>query len=296
MSGFPRPYHLAAPLLTALALTAHPAAAREEVPYAEFASIAEARAALETAYAEAAAVTPLPATLAAERAYYDTLFASATADEVLYTYEGYIEDLWRVSNHAAAMPERVALDTFDTTCIGIVLSNCSVSAAGWINGGDEFRIAWQTQDGFTPEDGIRGGIVLLEPDGEEWRVLAWDFAGYRYDAPHLSQDGFLSVPGFLAGTGGGRADLLFTRDDAGWTQIELVSWSSQLPDFLPAGLAIWQGVFYNFDDPRDGLSATSPLWRETDGNCCGTGGHVRLVFERRGTSLAITEAEIEPAE
>ncbi|MEY4880350.1 MAG: hypothetical protein RJB62_1819 [Pseudomonadota bacterium] len=294
---FPRSPATLAPSLAVLLLSVSPLQAREEVPFAEFGSIAEAQAALVEAYAAAAAVTPLPATLAAERAYYDSLFATATADELLNIYEGYVQELWRVTNHAGVMPAQASLETLDSVCIGEVLSGCAVSAAGWINGGDEAsRTAWQAQGGFTPEDGIRGGIVLLQPDGDTWRVFAWDFQGYRYDAPHLNEDGFLSVRGFNVGSGGGRADLLFARDGDGWAQIELVSWRKQLPDFLPEGLGIWQGPDYDFADMRDGLAATSPLWRETDGNCCGTGGEVRLVFERVGSSLVLSDVEADIAE
>jgi len=285
------------PALVPLLLMAPVASAREEVLSPEFGSVDEARAALETAYAAAEAVTTLPATLAANRAFYESIFASEPADRVLGEYEAYVQSLLLMANYAAAVPQTVSLDTIDTACIGEVLSDCQVTAAGWINAEDGMtRIAWQTQFGVTPEDGLLGGVVLLEPEGDAWRVLAWDFRGYRYDAPHLSELGYLQIRGYAKGTGGGRPDLLFARDGNRWTQIEIDTWRDGLPDFLPEGLEIWQGANYNFDDPRDGLSATSPLWREDDGNCCPSGGDVRLVFERNGTALVISEAEIDPEE
>jgi hypothetical protein len=283
--------------LLPLMLVASTSSARDEIPFAEFGSVEEARAVLETAYDAAEAVTTLPATLAAERAFYESIITGESGDDALGTYEVYVRELWRIANYAAVVPERALLDTFDTVCIGDVLSDCQVTAAGWINGESGTpRIAWQTRFGATAEEGLLGGVILLEPDGAAWRVFAWDFRGYRYDAPRLSELGFLQVPGYAKGTGGGRPDLLFARDGDGWTQIELETWRAGLAYFLPDGLEIWQGVDYKFDDPAYGLSARSPLWRPNDGNCCPSGGDIYLVFERRGTDLIITEAEVDPAQ
>lgn len=65
--------------------------------------------------------------------------------------------------HAA---EPVALDRIDMVCLETVLQNCKVLIAGFLNvdwGDDEGKpmLAWQTQSGFTPEDGVLGGFVLL---------------------------------------------------------------------------------------------------------------------------------------
>ncbi|MDQ3124105.1 MAG: hypothetical protein M3Q74_00670, partial [Pseudomonadota bacterium] len=72
------------------------------------------------------------------------------------------------------------------SCMGSVLKGCSSRAAGWLSSPDGDRLFWQLQDGFTDENGITGGFMLLSSGGMgPVRPGAWAFEGYRYEAPTL---------------------------------------------------------------------------------------------------------------
>ena len=178
-------------------------------------------------------------------------------------------------------------------CLGTALRNCRVSASGLLVSEDRrARILWQSQTGFTEVDGVRAGIILLAEAPGGWRLIGWSFEGVRFGAPGLvAEDGglLLAVPGRLGGSGGGNADLLYQLRPGGWRDIDLESWMTALPAHIPPGLGIWQGVDYDFTR----LRARSRLWRETDANCCATGGNATLRFRITGDALALEEVTVD---
>ena len=105
-----------------------------------------------------------------------------------------------------------------TACIGPALKGCSSRAAGWLSSPDGDRLFWQLQDGFTDEDGITGGFLLLSSGGMgPLRPVAWAFEGYRYEAPTLLiVEGrmYVAIAGRMQGTGNGNADAIFRWDPA----------------------------------------------------------------------------------
>lgn len=183
------------------------------------------------------------------------------------------------------------LPGLDDTCLQTQLKGCSVLASGYIAAEHGPRIAFQTQAGFTAEDGVKGGVVLFTEASDGWTLFASAFDGYRYDTPRLieHEQTMLHVAGTTSGTGNYNADLLFLWDDTGaalyregWRQIDIYRWFSTIDALLPAGLEIWKGVDYDFDDWFwVELDARTPLWRADDGNCCPTGGWaiIHLAFE-----------------
>lgn len=192
---------------------------------------------------------------------------------------------------AEAQDTRASLDGFDRTCLTEHLKNCQVLSAGYLNAEEEpLRVAYQTQAGFTDDDGVIGGIVLLsgQPDGS-WTVIGEEYLGYRYSTPVLTLDNLLHVAGYTGGTGAGNADLLFAATDDGWQKIDIESWKSTVGEKLPTGLEIWKGVAYDFDDPQYVLTARTPLWRGEDGNCCPSGGDAVVVFTIENNALVVDE-------
>lgn len=179
--------------------------------------------------------------------------------------------------------EPIGIDRIDTVCLETVLRGCKVLTAGFLNvdwGDDEGApmLAWQTQSGFTPEDGVLGGFVLLEHVGGSWTRLDAGFDGWRFFPPRLSQDGLLHLPGYTGGTGSYNADRLYQWNDTSWQAIDIKTWLKTIAEHLPADREIWKGVQYDFDDPWSQLVARTPLWRGADGNCCPTGGNAEIVF------------------
>lgn len=171
-------------------------------------------------------------------------------------------------------------------CIGQALKDCSSPAGGWLTAPDGQRLYWQLQEGFTDENGITGGVVLMGDAGAARmgpvRPVAWAFEGYRYEAPTLlTFEGklYVAVAGKMQGTGNGNADVIFR-----WTpgevpeliQVDNWSWRESLKERLPAGLEVWKGVDFNYGDSE--IWTWTPLWREGDGNCCASGGGAGLSF------------------
>ena len=177
-------------------------------------------------------------------------------------------------------------------CIGSALKGCSSRAAGWLSSPDGDRLFWQLQDGFTDENGITGGFMLLS-GGETGpvRPRAWAFEGYRYEAPTLLLVGgemYVAVAGRMQGTGNGNADALFRwSPDAAepLVQVDNWSWSEQLAERLPTGLEVWKGVDYRYADGE--ILAWTKLWQSNDGNCCPSGGEATLGFEIRDDVLVL---------
>lgn len=197
--------------------------------------------------------------------------------------------------------EPVVLADFDTTCVETILKDCRVLSAGYLNRdtGDTIGtpfLAWQTQSGFTDEDGSLGGVVLLQHLDGGWTVFGTGFDGYRYEPPTLNQDGLLHVEGYTAGTGAFNADLVYRLDDTGmtWQKIDVDSWLASINDFLPPGLGIWKGVDYDFESAWRGYSASTSLWRSDDANCCATGGSAVIHFDLGKDSITVDTVDYTP--
>ena len=172
---------------------------------------------------------------------------------------------------------------------------CGVTASGILWRKDGQPVHWQMMDGASGEDGIGAGIVLWAASGHGTaKLIGWSFDGVHYEPPRLTQGGMIWVPGRVAGTGNGNADLLFKWDDASkaWQDIELESWRAALPSKLPKGFGIWKGVDYDFE----GLAASSKLWRDKDGNCCPSGGEALLEFTITGRGLVLKDVRVDLVE
>jgi hypothetical protein len=196
--------------------------------------------------------------------------------------------------------EPVDLDDIGTTCLETSLDDCKVYSAGYLNVADFSDndgtpfLAWQTQLGSTPTDGIIGGFVLFQHDGDGWSVLDSGFDGF-FELPRLNQDGLLHVPSYSQGTGAFNTDCLYQWGDReGWTKIEMDQWLTEIGPLLPPGLEIWKGVEYDFSHPWSGLVARTALWRSDDGNCCPTGGSAVITLDIADERLTATSLAYTP--
>jgi hypothetical protein len=248
---------------------------------------------LNAAFEAARAASPTAPQLEAEQRewlHYRTL------DEYGYGADGddgRAEELTRRAQRDRALREvTVASPEALGACIGSALKGCSSRAAGWLSSPDGDRLFWQLQDGYTDENGITGGFMLLSGGGTgPVRPRAWAFEGWRYEAPTLLMvEGqmYVAVAGRMAGTGNGNADALFRwSPDAAepLVQIDNWSWREQLAERLPTGLEVWKGVDYRYADSE--IWAWTKLWQPNDGNCCPSGGEASLTFELRNDALVL---------
>ena len=58
-----------------------------------------------------------------------------------------------------------------------------------------------------------------------------------------------------------------------WRDVDTTSWLATLQQRLPNGLGAWKGIFPDYK----AMTATTPLWRESDGNCCPTSGKEAVI-------------------
>ena len=142
------------------------------------------------------------------------------------------------------------------------------------------------------EDELRvsgGAVVFVEIEGQPGRVrpiaAAYQDAGH-FNEPEALRYGeqlLLLIPGHIEGTGNFNASRLFRQDAARLAPIDLAGWLGDLGAKLPAGLAVWKGVYPDFET----MTADTPLWKEGDGNCCPTGGRALIHLALKGQSIVL---------
>lgn len=182
-------------------------------------------------------------------------------------------------------------------CMVGAVEMCVVESAGFLNAGGETAlrsIAWQYVSGLEPG----GGIPLR-------MTMAWDISGAKpvligmtstegeAEPPRLVDNGediILHLPARTAGTGEGNADSLFLYRTGAWVNIGMNSWKDELRTRLPDGMGLWKGVEYDYY----GLSSYFPIWRDSDANCCATGGNAYAVFKIVDNRLAIDTLDFTP--
>lgn len=264
---------------TASACSAQSPAAAPPAPVAET---------LEEAYRQALALSPLPYEVENQHRYWTT-----ASDDMRSSEENYLEDLQaRIRLDQKAATVRTTPEALNT-CVDVVMKSCDVTSAGFLSAGDQGRLWWQIQAGFTDDDGVGGGVVVFEEGADgELKPILWTFEGAQYETPSLEPHGdgqwLLIVPGISRGTGSGGMTVMMLWRDGAWRPVDM-DWQSRAGDLL-GGMQVWHQPRWAF--PR--LVASSPLWRDRDAGCCGTGGTAEMEFEIVDDRLTLISAEITP--
>jgi len=261
---------------------------------------------MEQALRRARDHTPLLLSLAREQAEWLAAHAELPADiDPEDDVRARVEALTAQADRDARLDRRIFRDppTLGRDCVATALEGCSSRIGGYL-ALDEAALQWQVQDGFTEEDGVSGGVVFIGDAGAArlgpTAPVAWSFDAARFDAPVLLAGPefggavYIAVPGVRAGSGAGNADLLFrwdVPDTRRLAQIDTWSWRDDLDERLPAGLGVWQGVRYDWPN----MVAFTPLWRDGDGHCCGTGGTAILSFAIEGDRLVLSDVAVRDA-
>jgi hypothetical protein len=214
-------------------------------------------------------------------------------DALAARIESQIEDLDQELARAATIrPARNAAAALGDACLAAWLHmGCEVPASGILRGDGGLRILWQLQSGASDNDGGGMGVMLWDASAPGApKLIGWTFEGVYMRAPRYdSERQLLWVAGTRGGTGEGNADLLYQKQGDRWVEIELVSWRADLAKRLPKGLGAWHGVEYDFG----GLGADTDLWKDSDANCCATGGRATIGFKIEGSSAKLDTLQVQ---
>jgi len=137
---------------------------------------------------------------------------------------------------------------------------------------------------------VSGGS-LLHPTWYEmndgWIGVSW------YEQPRILSTPLgpvLFVPLRFSGTGSLNDDRYLVWREAAWKRLDSTSWHRELTAWLPDGHAVWKGVVLDLERMR----AETPVWKEHDGNCCPTGGSIKVELALDEDTLVIERAEYTP--
>ena len=168
---------------------------------------------------------------------------------------------------------------------------CKVEASGRIAG---TTLAWQRRSYHDGDATTAEGVVVYIVKGAEAHPIIWhdeDDAGFDDPAVIASPAGrLLDLGGHLHGTGNLSAEAVFVEDAGAWRQLDTSAIDTGLVAHVPHGRAIWKGVYPDWRR----MTAESPLWKQSDGNCCPTGGSVRGTLKRVGLRILVDRAVYDP--
>ncbi|MDB5673656.1 MAG: hypothetical protein JWM65_638 [Sphingomonas bacterium] len=168
---------------------------------------------------------------------------------------------------------------------------CKVEASGSFPAA---HLAWQRRVYTDGEMTTAAGVVAYAIEGATARPIVWhDEEDTGFEDPQLiaSPAGtLLDLRGYLHGTGNYSAEVVLLQEAGAWRQVDTGAIDSGLVAHVPRGRAIWKGVYPDWRH----MTVDSPLWKETDGNCCPTGGTVRGTLKRVGLRMLVERAVYDP--
>ena len=115
-----------------------------------------------------------------------------------------------------------------------------------------------------------------------------------YDTPRMFESHgqtLMLIPGSDSGTGNLNRGRLFISHDVAWREVDTTSWLNDLAHRLPAGLAVWKGIYPDYIS----MKAETPLWRKQDSNACPTGGRAELGLALKDDRFVLRSVRLKPA-
>lgn len=227
------------------------------------------------------------------------LVLAAAATPILSCPGGTLE----TSCTAAQVEAKIALTRARVTgiaqrCLYDFGGKCTVEASGRINpAGRGTALLWQKML-LAPRDGAQRRMLVLVAQDKAGKASLAGFAesSGSIGAPDLVVDNdqrqLIYVGGTPAGSGGGNADALFMSETAepGWRRVDLSDWSEQGGKMLPTGYWLRGPAEFAFDD----MTASAPVAREGDGDCCPRGGNALFDLDIQGDRLMLTRLRFQP--
>jgi uncharacterized protein len=241
-----------------------------------------------TAYRLALAAAPLPFAVRDDQRRWigDVRDKAATTADLRTALVDRATQLTAQAAADAAAAHPVPLTSITTRCTAPRPDSgtCKVEASGRLGG---TPLAWQRRAYGDGDTTTAAGVVVYVVQGATARPIVWhdeDDAGFDDPALIASPAGtLLDLRGYLHGTGNLSAEAVLVEEGGTWRQLDTGAIDSGLVAHVPHGRAIWKGVYPDWRH----MTVDSPLWKETDGNCCPTGGTVRATLKRVGLRILV---------
>jgi hypothetical protein len=132
-----------------------------------------------------------------------------------------------------------------------------------------------------------GQLIEVLQSGTVFSVLGVQLEGVGTvgDAALLrhGSETYLHVPVRYSGTGALSDDILLHWRKDHWQEVDTRSWWKDI--VLPPCYGLWKGPFLDFA----ALSLDMAVWIEGDGNCCPTGGRLKVTFRIRKDRLTLRD-------
>ena len=260
-----------------------------------------AQEAVEAAYRAALADSPTPSLV--KRAQNDWRAQWNEVEERAEMETLRVEELQRQgARDQAIRADRLPVSDLSTRCVATRLQGCQIEQSGSFTLADGTTLYFQQQAGSTEDDGMSTAMVVLSPEGARLKPVFW-LAGplgvLPLDTWRSDEDGagdgptYVALPAYGQGTGHHWEGAMFRWNgrDAAPTEIDVHTWLDRLDEALPEGLGVWKGPQFHWG----WLSAESPLWQDSDANCCATGGKVFVELKIEGDALVAANVSVEDA-
>lgn len=258
---------------------------------------------MAAAYSAAVAITPTPVTLrAAQRSFLiqrgmgedgeptKTINVATLTELYQYRIQALTDETARAGKATAS---RLRDDQLAERCIDIAITACTVEESGKVPGSEPYGGLFYQLQGPATEDGFTRGVVVLKADRPGMlRPVLWNFEGDHPSRPEVVKSPagpLLVVPAIHGGTGRFNAELIFRPVAGGWRDLDIDAWRAPFDKQLPAEVGVWKGIEYDFRT----LTVATALWKETDPNCCPTGGVADAVLTVQGDDLALKSMKVD---
>ena len=251
------------------------------------------------AYRKAMEATLAPRALRIDQVHWlGSRDSAGTLDDLRGSYDRRIAELPKEAGKWQSMRRDTDEARARQACVAIPNASedpCTVDAFANVAGSGD-GLAFQLQSYTNPQYRSGGGVVVLRRRGTTLTpVIATAVDGVHFSPPVVvqSQAGkLLDVSGTMEGTGAFNAGSLYLMDGDKLSEIDTESWLFDLAKRLPKGWGAWKGIFPNYAK----LTASTPLWKSGDGNCCPTAGRATLRLGIKNGRLVILDLHIRNGE
>ncbi len=177
-------------------------------------------------------------------------------------------------------------------------ASCQVRESGPIGTLDGSRLVqalYAYPDPAHPDSNMQSAVAATVfaagPDGRHRLIFADRRGPVACAAPRLiagASATLLHLRCSHYGTGNFNAESIYAWRDGGWHERDIESWTRELLRRLPDGLGAWKGIFPDYV----GMTARTPLWQGSDGNCCPTGGRAEITLAWQGERVVLRDLRI----